>query len=267
MMNKTQKFTGFLDIRDLVSFIVFVYDEQKVEDNSRLQELIKHGVGQFKMLTTDGVTVSYLSRRHRFRTVHENDPLLKVTDLLAEPDIHRVPSVDDSGKIVNIISQTSVIKLLADKCTSVLNDDDKVSIGELQMGTHPVLSVNQNESVINTLRIMDVKNKSGIAIVDAEGRLVGTTTGKDLGLFLKNPTLAVLNQPIFQFLQKVRSESVADIRTPCISLFEKDTLSHAAALLAATKVHRIYVVSDEQHFQPIRVISITDILVHLTKNK
>lgn len=53
-----REFIGFLDVRDLVSFVVFVYDEQKVNDNTRLRDLIQYGTGQFKMPTTDGVTVS-----------------------------------------------------------------------------------------------------------------------------------------------------------------------------------------------------------------
>jgi hypothetical protein len=37
VFNKADKtYVGFLDIRDLVSFIRFVYDEQKVQDNGTL---------------------------------------------------------------------------------------------------------------------------------------------------------------------------------------------------------------------------------------
>jgi len=114
--------------------------------------------------------------------------------------------------------------------------------------------------VINTLRILDLKNKSGIALVDNTGRLVGTTTGKDLGLFLKNPTLATLNQSIFEHLQHIRTTEIIDIKTPCIAVFPKDTLSRAIALIAATRVHRVFVVDNEEHYRPIRVISVTDIL-------
>jgi len=105
---------------------------------------------------------------------------------------------------------------------------------------------------------------SGIALVDNANRLVGTTTGKDLGLFLKNPTLAALNLPIFEHLQNIRSELI-DIKTPCIAVFLHDKLSRAVALLAATRVHRVFVVDSEEHYRPVRIISITDILHYLTK--
>jgi hypothetical protein len=54
---KTQKYTGFLDIRDLVSFVVFVDDDQKSDVPQNLNELIMHGCKLFKV-ELDGVTVT-----------------------------------------------------------------------------------------------------------------------------------------------------------------------------------------------------------------
>jgi 5'-AMP-activated protein kinase regulatory gamma subunit len=261
----TNKYIGFLDIRDLVAFVVFVYDNQKVKDNSRLEDLILHGVGQFTTATTDGVSVSYLSRRHKFVTVKETDTLEQATRVLSDQAIHRVPVVDEAGQLVNIISQSSLIQIISQYCVDITVDEPDLAISDLpSVGSTPVLSVNKSESVINTFRILDLKNKSGIALIDNNGRLVGTTTGKDLGLFLKNPTLDTLNLPIFEHLQKIRAELI-DIKTPCISVFPQDKLSRAVALLAATRVHRVFVVSDETHYHPIKVISITDILNYLIR--
>jgi len=264
--SQTHSYTGFLDIRDLVSFVVFVYDQQKVKDNTRLQDLLLHGAEQFKMFGTDGVTVSYLSRRHRFNPVTEDEPLSKVVNHLASPTTHRVPVVDTQGHVINIVSQSTVVKLLSTKCIKIGDpayaDNNSISVGELKLGSSPVLSVPKGESVINTFRMLDSKNKSGIALLDETGKLVGTTTGKDLGLFLKNPSLAALNRPIFDYLKEIRANTI-DIRTPAIAVFEKDKVSRAIALLAATSVHRVFVIHDEASYHPTRVISITDILVHL----
>jgi CBS domain-containing protein len=257
----TEKYIGFLDIRDLVSFVVFVYDNQKVANDSRLEDLILHGVGQFNTPTTDGVTISYLARRHKFVTVKETDTVEQASRLLADQSIHRIPVVDESNQVVNIISQSSFIHIINKHFISPVGGEDHTTIEKLsQVGSTPVLSVSKTESVINTFRILDLKNKSGIALIDNDGRLVGTTTGKDLGLFLKAPTLATLNQSIFEHLQHIRSSEAIDIKTPCIAVFPKDTLSRAIALIAATRVHRVFVVDDEQHYRPIRVISVTDIL-------
>jgi len=255
-----REYIGFLDVRDLVSFVVFVYDEQKVTDNTRLRDLIQQGTGQFKMPTTDGVTVSYLSRRNRFVSVPIDATLKTVTELLAK-GVHRVPVVNAEGTVVNLISQSTIIKFLSDRLQSViLESSGEPRLDELKgLGTAPVLTVTKSTSVISTFRLMDQKKRSGIAIVDAVGRFVGTTTGKDLGLFLENPSLAVLNMSIFEHLQLIRAKQV-DIKSPSIAVFEHDKVSRAIGLIAATRVHRVFVVDDEKRYQPIRVVSITDIL-------
>ena len=56
---------------------------------------------------------------------------------------------------------------------------------------------------------------------------------------------------------------MVQIRTPAIGVFEKDSISRAVALLAATKVHRVFVVDNEENYAPVRVISITDVLKYL----
>jgi CBS domain-containing protein len=106
---------------------------------------------------------------------------------------------------------------------------------------------------------MDAGRRSGVAIIDEHGRLVGTTTGKDLGLFIKHPTLAALEKPIFKFLSEVRQQQV-DIRSPTIAVFEHDTLARAVGLLVATRIHRIFIADDERAYRPVAVVSITDIL-------
>lgn len=54
--------------------------------------------------------------------------------------------------------------------------------------------------------------------------------------------------------------NVAQIRTPLITVFQHDKLTRAVALLSATKVHRVFVVDNEEHFNLVAVLSITDIL-------
>jgi hypothetical protein len=52
---KEKKFTGFLDVRDLVSFVVYIDDDQKSETPNDLEQILKHGLKLFKV-PVDGVT-------------------------------------------------------------------------------------------------------------------------------------------------------------------------------------------------------------------
>jgi len=247
-------------ILEIFSFVVFVYDQQLVTNDSRLVDLIVHGTGQFNTITTEGVTVSYLARRNRFHPVNETDSLLKVVEILSK-GLHRVPVLGEDGRVVNIISQSTIISLIS-------NQDfvDHVELSQLSVGTTPVKTVHYNTSVISTFRLLDQFKLSGVAIIDDEGKMVGVTTGKDLKYFLKNPSHKVLEMTIFENLKIIRSEDI-DSRSLAISVLDHDTLKRAIHLIAATKVHRIFVIDDDKSFQPVRVLSITDILTYFVKGK
>jgi len=258
----SQKYTGFLDMRDLVSFVVFVDDDQKSDFPSNLNELILRGSKLLKQ-PSDGVTCTYLSRRNPFHAVSPNDSLLVVCEMLAK-GLHRVPVVDSTGKVVNIISQSSIITFL-NLHLSILKHETQHTITDLNLGSKPVISVKQDTSVINTFRVMDNKKISGVAVVDAHGKFLGNTSASDLKLFIKTLNIDILNEPIMQYLKKIRQESV-EIRTPTISCSSNDSLATLIGKLGATKVHKIFIADDSGGYKPDRVVSLTDILRYLVKN-
>jgi len=255
----TFEYVGFLDIRDLVSFVVYVYDQQKVHNDSRLGDLIRYGIGQFTTPSTDGVTITYLARRNRFKPVLLSDSLLTVVELLAK-GLHRVPVLGENGRVINIISQSTIITLISNQN---FGEGDRIS--DLRVGTSPVKTVNINTSVISTFRLLDQFKISGVAVVDDDEKLVSVTTGKDLKCFIRNPSRHALEMSIFENIKMIRNEEV-DIRSLAISVFAHESLTRAIKLIAATRVHRIFVMDDEKSYKPITVISITDILNYLVSH-
>ena len=119
-----RQYVGFLDMKDLVSVVVFVAD-RKVEDTDHISKLLKSY--QTYRYQTEGLTVtcSYflylfhrflrvadLARRHPFHPVPIGSPLLKAAEFM-ERRIHRIPIIDASGRAVKILSQSAVVKFLA----------------------------------------------------------------------------------------------------------------------------------------------------------
>jgi hypothetical protein len=41
--SETKEYTGFLDMRDLARFVVYVHDQKEYDDNVQLAELIRKG--------------------------------------------------------------------------------------------------------------------------------------------------------------------------------------------------------------------------------
>jgi len=195
----TKKYAGFLDMRDLVSFVVFVDDDQKSDVASDLQDILIRGCKLLKQ-PSEGITCTYLSRRNPFHPVAPTDSLLNVCELLAK-GLHRVPVVNSSGEVISIISQSSIVAFL-NKHIRDFKEESSKTIKELGIGTKPVITVQHDTTAIETFRLMDNKKISGVAVVDQSGKLIGNTSASDLKLFIKTLSLEILNEPIMQYLKK-----------------------------------------------------------------
>eukprot|EP01112_Ceratiomyxa_fruticulosa_P005530 TRINITY_DN1619_c0_g1_i1.p1 TRINITY_DN1619_c0_g1~~TRINITY_DN1619_c0_g1_i1.p1 ORF type:complete len:311 (-),score=37.64 TRINITY_DN1619_c0_g1_i1:275-1207(-) len=249
----TNKYIGFLDIRDLISFCCFIHDSNESAEN--LIDIVHFGVRMFKH-SVEGVTISYLSRRNPFQAVPQGTSLLEVVQVLAK-GTRRVPVLNEKGEVVNIISQSSIIQFLQTHMQELV-DEFSSEVGSLkEVGTSPVLTAKKDTRAIDVFRLMDLHHRSGVAVVDEHGVLLGNTSGHDLKLFIKNPSLSVLNLPIMQFLNQIRQLQI-DIISPSISCGEHDTMGKVISKLAATRVHRLFIVDAE--FKPVKVVSISDIL-------
>jgi CBS-domain-containing membrane protein len=198
-----------------------------------------------------------LSRRNRFHPVKQEDSLFDVVKILVNRHIHRVPVLGANGKVVNIISQSTVASVMNDHLKNC--SDATVAIRDLDLGTKEVLSVPMDTKAMSVFRIMDNKKLSGVAVVDENGRLVGNTSGSDLKLFLKSMSHDLLQKPIFEYLKDIRMESV-DIRHTTFTINATNTLSVVIGKFAATRAHRLFVANDETGFLPERVVAISDLL-------
>merc|ERR1711916_344037 len=90
------------------------------------------------------------------------------------------------------------------------------------------------------------------------------SSGKTSRLVEKNWTRSdsyeKLNMPVVDMIKALRQESQVDIATPTITVFPSTFTHHVIAKLAATKVHRVYIVGSDADYRPIGVITQTSIL-------
>jgi len=261
---ETKQYTGFMDMKDLVSFVIYIDDDQNSSAPNNLEDIVLSGLKLFKA-PVDGVTVTYLSRRRPFRSVSTNDSLYHIMELLAK-GTHRVAVIDDSGKAVRIVSQSSVIQFLS-KNISHLGNVISHSIAELNLGTSPVLTVSHADTAADVFRHMEKKNKSSVAVVDLDGRLIGNTSSSDIKMFIKTPSLDILKQPITQFLKFIRNFTEIDIHTPVIAVPPEEKLAMLIHRLASTKVHKIFVAQESTGFKADKIVSIIDVVREIIKQE
>jgi len=203
----TSQYTGFLDVTDLVAFSVFATTENEIVRD--LQELLTRGAKMHER-TQDGITVSYLSRRHPFKPVAQNASLLEVCQILATGR-HRVPVLNEAGRVVNIVSQSSVISFFLKSCVRAVSSSSLVpyvetflpfldflpwlfkqkedpllmkSVRECNLGTSPVISVSESDSAFAAFTKLDNTGRSGLAVVDGRGQIVANTSSSDIKVCL-----------------------------------------------------------------------------------
>jgi CBS domain-containing protein len=260
-------YIGFLDLRDLVSVVLnAASDPNPLPKGASLSETLLHLKEYYKV--TGGVTVSYMARRNPFVSLPQGAPLLDAAKALAASTsasrVHRLAIVDkeDPHKIVSIFSQSTLTAFLAKHLKEV--EIASKTVKELGIGTFPALHVSEATPAVEVLRLLDSKQRSGVAITNANGVVIGNISGRDLKSFIAKPDMERLKLPIAGFLKEIREEQV-DIRVPAITVDFNTTFGMVVEKLVATRVHRLYVTETNSSLKPLGVISLSDVVKQLMK--
>jgi CBS domain-containing protein len=167
---ETKKYTGFLDMRDLVSSVVFIAENAGNASTKTLADLFVNAkwVG-------GAFSVTYLSRRNPIKEVKADDSLATVLEILSAKGVNkvkRVAIIGETGKVTGIVSQTTVIAFLAKELQAHHLHVGK-SVKDLELGSAPVITLEESQPALEAFRIMDAKRITGLALVAADGRLTG----------------------------------------------------------------------------------------------
>lgn len=263
------RYTGFLDVRDLVSSIIFAHEESQLQNawTESFQDLSQTVNKKFSAASTNpsaeavtapNVTLTYLSRRNPFKPVLLSDTLLTVARAMSN-QLHRVPVVDPAtGQCIAIISQSSIVQyFIAHKAE--LESEMKQSLAQLSIGLCRVISCASDLPTWNAFKLLEVSGVSGIAVVDAQGKLCANTSARDLKLFVLNRGSLSLDVSIIDYLSQIRQRSDVGFENhPSCSVGLSSSIGHVMSLMHATKYHRVFIVDGLN--KPIGVLSVTDIL-------
>lgn len=207
--------------------------------------------------------------------------------------VHRVALFDNQGRITSIISQTDIIKFLAHN-TSDLGDIASASVESLGLVSNNVESIAPSLSAIEAMQRMAAKKLSSMAVVDPNGNIMGNFSISEMRTIVAEH-FGSLALPVAEFLalehgqeytsfnkvHEVQGESKAGAssghkfvtdrvarrrpRTPGEDVGQElvlcrrgSTLGEVINMLVKHRIHRVYVVDDEE--KPIGIVTHTDIL-------
>lgn len=172
---------------------------------------------------------------------------------------------NDMDQIINVISQSDIIRFLIPKMED-FNDLFDQTVSELGLGKHAALTVRDNDPTIKALKLMHSQCISALAVVDEEGRLVGNFSASDLkGAVMTDDDMA--NDPFSSFLLPVMQflKQGGMSHFPVVSCTPQTTLQHILLRLMALRVHRLWIVDENQC--PIGIVSLTDVMKAIIEQK
>lgn len=247
--DKTKNCLGLVDMLDIVWTVLKVAPDMSALKENDLKSLEIAGRAMAFEPVTNAIGAS---GRDPYVPVYEKNPASSVVPLFAK-GVHRAPIFDESGNIVQTISQSDLIRVLSENIhMGKMKEMGEMTTEQLKLGAVRPITVPKSTPVIQVLKIIQENSVSAVGIVEEDGKLAGNFSATDLeGMYIEKwPSFTL---PIGDFLQKHSPNSLNSI---CCT--KQTTLINVCKELVQSKVHRLWVVDDD--FKPVGVVSTTDIM-------
>jgi len=265
VLQKTgSKYYGFLDLADIVKFVVQHFGESTLKSNEDFWALVEKEEF-FKTRTVNDVMVYPLQKRNPFHPVPRGYSLFAVTEVLGrERGLHRVPIIDQNRRLVHLVTQSQLVTLLH-QYTDKLGDIKHKPVNMITGFGQDVICIRENAIAMEAFNMMVHENVTGLAVVDAEGKLTGNISLRDLKAISHDANFFTrLFTDVKTFLHRVTSDNeTAESIRPRRVIFarETDTLETIIKQLADHRIHRIFI-CDKDH-KPVGVVSLKDLLYEI----
>jgi len=264
VLQKTKnKYYGFLDVYDIVKFVIDFFGE-KVETLKDSEDWFKLASSseEFSKKTVNDVMRYPLTKRNPFFPIKSGFSLFSAIEAMArEHGLHRIPVIDTDRKLITVVTQSQIVDILI-RNMDILGEKKDKPVSFTECYFEDVISVHEESVAVEAFRLMVEKNVSGLAVINKEGKLVGNISLKDLKAMSTDLRLFWrLYQTVHNFLQKVRQENnekSGDRPRTIVTVKPNDTLETVIKRLKEHKIHRVYIVDDNK--KPIGIISLKDVL-------
>jgi len=269
--HKLGRFIGMVDMLDFVTYCL-----AKMGGKGPVLEWDKLRQSQ-EFSDTPVRFIMDMSGRDEWKPVDMDASLLIVMDLLSRPDVHRIPVTEDRGtKVSAIITQSRVVKWLFDNRDKLAFPEQSRSMKTRDIGygvtsvmKDEIVSVKEDQTVLNAFLLIFERMVSGVAVVNEEGKLVGSLSASDLkwaaesAFDLGNR----LSMKVSDFLEFRRSlpafasdnDALKKMTSSApLTCMPDDEVEYVLTKLMTKGVHRLWIVNEEQ--KPVGVVALCDLI-------
>ena len=254
------KALGLIDLNDLTTLLCQVFGDVTKENGLEKMGKAEEYAEQF--LTRKASEAINLSGKNPYTPIRYTATLYDAVEKLVS-GTQRLPVVDENDNILTIISPSLVIKYIS----HFLNDKAFAPIVSSKVAELPakfVVSVDCATPVFIGLQQLNSSKTASLAITD-EGQLISTFTLKDLKYLAAKEHFAKLFMEIGEYITEIRRSTPKSI-FPAIHCSIDSTIESVLLRLAATGIHRMFVVVPNSPRSPVGVISLRDVLTVILAN-
>eukprot|EP01129_Flabellula_baltica_P000548 TRINITY_DN10538_c0_g1_i1.p1 TRINITY_DN10538_c0_g1~~TRINITY_DN10538_c0_g1_i1.p1 ORF type:complete len:315 (-),score=80.70 TRINITY_DN10538_c0_g1_i1:35-856(-) len=237
-------FVTFLDVVDICHFALSVLDEKEVSDAD-------FDLGTSNVFEDHLCSEIANMNQKTYVGFDQNDNLLKAMRMMVSMnDIHRLPLISTAGELEGIISQSRIVRFLAENIE--LFPIHSQTVGEAHIGNRNVVTVEGTSLMLDAFNKIRELGISGVAVVDIDGQLKGNISGSDIKFVgLDGKLLRKMFSPINSIL------GLTQDRLAPIYITEDTSIKAVFELFVEQRIQRAYIVNEEK--VPVGVVS----LVHL----
>jgi len=263
--SSTNEYLGFLDLLDIVAFLVHIFDKQRghmpqssEEGSADLYEMLEQ-VEKFDL--EHATRVIGLATKNPICPIHTGASVKKALEVFVKSGAHRVPIVEGK-QIKSVLTQSALLTWIDSILPHLSSNLRKKTVRELGIGLKEVISVRLDAKVIDAFRLMAEHKIHGVAVVDEKGQIFSNLSAKDVKALQPDALFTKMYRPTLELIQFVRSINLkAVFPSFCVDL--DTTFEEVIRKLAVLKVHRLYI--EDENRRPLGVISLGDILKFLVE--
>jgi CBS domain-containing protein len=253
------KLLGVVDMVDIVTFVVrFAEECLSLPAAKRNFEWFTQ---QLDQTGQDISQIAGLSHKNPYIPVQSGTSIFDIIQIMVSCGVQRVPVINPQNHLENFVTQSAFVEFFAKHLNS-FGELGECTLSELGFKPKQVHAVKENATAIESFKLMSTHKITGVPVVDLEGEIITNISSKELRHILTDPHFFdKLQLPTERFVSDLKSKTFlhkSETMYPKICCHFSDKFSTVLNKLAATKIHRIYVVDAYQ--RPIGVISLDDIV-------
>eukprot|EP01090_Pellita_catalonica_P012207 TRINITY_DN2598_c0_g1_i1.p1 TRINITY_DN2598_c0_g1~~TRINITY_DN2598_c0_g1_i1.p1 ORF type:complete len:331 (-),score=58.41 TRINITY_DN2598_c0_g1_i1:139-1131(-) len=250
-----KEFLGFVDVLDIVGFLLKVYKKSLMEDSYSDFHSIRKEFFQRNVI--DCIN---FSRCDRSIFINETDTLYKAVKKFVQfQPLHRLAVVkkQNDGKmhLCNILTQSDIIAFACRNINTISTELASAELSSLRV-IRTSLLIRIDSPFLEALQFLYDHRVSGIALIDAECRVSCCLSASDLRGVNEKAFEYFLGSTL-QFLVKATDSAMK----PPISCTPQTTLKEAMSTLSSNSIHRIFITNSSGHISG--VASMSDILARI----